>query len=597
MAVLLEIKNACKRYADQVLLDEASATITDDGRVGFIGRNGAGKSTLLRVILGEEELDSGEIVRHPRLRLGHLRQHDPFEPGESAVEFLIRDSGKPDWKCGEVAGDFEIKGRLLEGPVSELSGGWQTRVKLAALLLHEPNLLLLDEPTNFLDLRTQILLEHFLRGYREACLVVSHDRAFLAATCDQTLDLAHGKLTLHPGPVDEYLVHQRERKLTLERTNASILSKKRDLEEFIARNRARASTASQAKSKAKQLAKLEEELEEIAVDPPTAAIRCPEVSPGRGAAVRCRELSVGYPDHTVASDVGLEIVHGARAAIVGDNGQGKTTFLRTLTGSLDPVAGDVRWGHGCEVGTYAQHVYTSLDERQTVIEHLERAAAATTKHQQILDLAAAMLFRESALEKPIRVLSGGERARLCLAGLLLGSANVLVLDEPGNHLDVETLEALANALVSYQGTVIFTSHDRSFMAAVATTVLEVKDGRVVDHHGSYSDYLEKVNSEIDAAEQAAGRHRPAPPPRGKAAAQRGKEEARRERALRKEVANLEKSIQRLDEEKRKRNEELLAATDPAEALRLHEQVVDVEAKLAAAEERWLELHEQFSGDA
>ena len=158
MAVLLEIKNACKRYADQVLLEEASATITDDGRVGFIGRNGAGKSTLLRVILGEEELDSGEIVCHPRLRLGYLRQHDPFQPGESALDFLIRDSGKPDWKCGEVAGDFEIKGAMLTGPVKELSGGWQTRVKLAALLLHEPNLLLLDEPTNFLDLRTQILL-------------------------------------------------------------------------------------------------------------------------------------------------------------------------------------------------------------------------------------------------------------------------------------------------------------------------------------------------------------------------------------------------------------------------------------------------------
>jgi ATP-binding cassette subfamily F protein 3 len=200
MAVLLDIQNASKRYGDQVLLDGASATITDDGRVGFIGRNGAGKSTLLRIILGEEELDSGEIVRHPRLRLGYLRQHDPFLPGESALDFLQRDSGQPDWKCGEVAGEFELKGLLLTGPVKELSGGWQTRVKLAALLLHEPNLLLLDEPTNFLDLRTQILLEHFLRGYREACVVVSHDRAFLNATCDQTLDLAHGKLTLHPGP-------------------------------------------------------------------------------------------------------------------------------------------------------------------------------------------------------------------------------------------------------------------------------------------------------------------------------------------------------------------------------------------------------------
>ena len=595
MAVLLEIKNACKRFADQVLLDDASATITDDGRVGFIGRNGAGKSTLLKVILGEEELDSGEIVRHPRLRMGHLRQHDPFEPGESALDFLMRDSGKPDWKCGEVAGDFEIKGQMLTGPVKELSGGWQTRVKLAALLLHEPNLLLLDEPTNFLDLRTQILLEHFLRGYREACLVVSHDRAFLAATCDQTLDLAHGKLTLHPGPVDEYLVHQRERKLTVERTNASILAKKRDLEEFVARNRARASTASQAKSKAKQLAKLEEELEEIALDPPTAAIRCPEVSPRRGAAVRCRDLSIGYPDHTVASDASLEILHGSRAAIVGDNGQGKTTLLRSLTGSLDPLAGDVKWGHGCEVGVYAQHVYTSLDERQTVLEHLERAAASTTKHQQILDLAAAMLFRESALQKPIRVLSGGERARLCLAGLLLGSANVLVLDEPGNHLDVETLEALANALVGYEGTVIFTSHDRSFMAAVATTVIEVKDRRVIDHHGGYGDYLQKVTSEIDEAEHASGRHRPPPPPRGKAGAPRGKDDARAERAARKEVSNLEKSIQRLDEEKKKRKAELLAATDPAEALRLHEAVVEVEQKLAAAEERWLELQEQIEG--
>ena len=164
MAVLLDIKNASKRYGDQVLLDRASATITDDGKIGFVGRNGAGKSTLLRVILGEEELDSGDVIRHPRLRLGYLRQHDPFLPGESALEFLMRDSGQPDWKCGEVAGQFELKTPHLAGPVQKLSGGWQTRVKLAALLLHEPNLLLLDEPTNFLDLRTQILLEHFLRG-------------------------------------------------------------------------------------------------------------------------------------------------------------------------------------------------------------------------------------------------------------------------------------------------------------------------------------------------------------------------------------------------------------------------------------------------
>ena len=205
MAVLLQILDAHKSYGEQVLLDGAEATLIEDVKVGFIGRNGAGKSTLLKILLDEEELDRGEVVRHPHLRVGYLRQHDPFEPGESALDFLMRDSGQPDWKCGEVAAEFELKGAYLEGLVKELSGGWQTRVKLAALLLHEPNLLLLDEPTNFLDLRTQILLEHFLRNYREACLIVSHDRAFLTATCSHTLDLDRGILTLYPGKVGAYL--------------------------------------------------------------------------------------------------------------------------------------------------------------------------------------------------------------------------------------------------------------------------------------------------------------------------------------------------------------------------------------------------------
>ncbi|MFM8537438.1 MAG: ATP-binding cassette domain-containing protein, partial [Planctomycetaceae bacterium] len=275
MAVLLDIKRACKRYGEQVLLDDASATITDDGRIGFIGRNGAGKSTLLRVILGDEELDAGEIVRHPRLRLGYLRQHDPFLPDETVIEFLKRDSGQAEWKCGEVAGRFEIKGPALAGPVHALSGGWQTRVKLAALLLHEPNLLLLDEPTNFLDLRTQLLLERFLRGFGEACLVVSHDRAFLGSTCDRTLELARGKLAFFPGKVEAFLDPREVRRRHAERVNAATLSRTRELEEFVARNRARASTASRAKSKAKELARLE--FEDIDVAEPTAAIRCPVV--------------------------------------------------------------------------------------------------------------------------------------------------------------------------------------------------------------------------------------------------------------------------------------------------------------------------------
>ena len=225
MASLIQITKASKSYSDQVLLDGADATLSDNVKVGFVGRNGAGKSTLLRVILGEEELDNGEVVLHPTLRLGYLRQHDPFLPGETSLEFLMRDSEQPDWRCGEVAGQFEIKGAYLDGPVAKLSGGWQTRLKLAALLLHEPNMLLLDEPTNFLDLRTQILLEHFLREYRAACLIVSHDRSFLNATCTHTLGLSRGKLSFFPGKVDAFLDFQKEQREREERSNAAIMAK------------------------------------------------------------------------------------------------------------------------------------------------------------------------------------------------------------------------------------------------------------------------------------------------------------------------------------------------------------------------------------
>ena len=296
MAILLQISKATKSYGEQILLDEADASISDDVNTGFIGRNGAGKSTLLRVLLGEEELDSGEVIRHPSLRLGYLRQHDPFQPGETALDFLRRDSNEPDWKCGEVAGDFELKGAYLEGPIAKMSGGWQTRVKLAALLLHEPNLLLLDEPTNFLDLRTQILLEHFLKNHKAACLIVSHDRAFLSATCEHTLSLSRGKLTAFPGKVDGFLEYQAEQRVHQERSNENILAKKKHLEDFIARNKARAATATLARSKAKQLERLE--LNEVEVDEPTARILAPR---GSGAAEGRRRrgagiLVIGYPD-------------------------------------------------------------------------------------------------------------------------------------------------------------------------------------------------------------------------------------------------------------------------------------------------------------
>ena len=460
------------------------------------------------------------------------------------------------------------------------------------MLLHEPNLLLLDEPTNFLDLRTQILLEHFLRNYQEACLIVSHDRAFLRATCSHTLDLSRGKLTLFPGKIDDFLEFQQERREHDERANAAVLAKRRHLEEFIAKNKARASTATRARSKSKQLERLE--TVEIAGDEPTANIRAPLVEPRKGPALRCRDLTIGYPDRAVAADIDLEIDHGWRAAIVGDNGQGKTTFLRTVVDSLEPLAGEVRWGHGCQIGIYAQHVYTSLPEKQTVLEYLEDSAVAGTKTQEILDLAGALLFRGESVKKRIAVLSGGERARLCLAGLLLSQYNVLVLDEPGNHLDVDTVEALAEALLDYKGTVIFTSHDRHFMKRVATCIVEVRDGHVTNYRGDYEAYLYSVNKEIDEGEreQAKGLSK-SPPTAGKPAKAPPRAARRTEREIRKEMTNLERTIARLDEQKRQTNNQLMTATDPAEALRLHNEVTALTTQLAEAEDRWCQLQEEI----
>ena len=588
MAVLLQIQHAEKSYGDQTLLDDAEATLTEGVKVGFVGRNGAGKSTLLRALLGDEELDSGEIIRHPKLRLGYLRQHDPFEPGETGLDFLMRDSGQPDWKCGEVAGQFELKGAYLDGPVSALSGGWQTRLKLAALLLHEPNLLLLDEPTNFLDLRTQILLEHFLKNFKEACLIVSHDRSFLGATCSHTLELSRGKLTMYPDRIDRYLEYKQERREQDERTNAAVLSKRKKLETFIAKNKARASTATQARSKTKQLERLE--TVEVFGDESAPNIRAPQIEPRQGPAVRCVDVSIGYPDHIVATGIDLEIDHGWRAAIVGDNGQGKTTFLRTVVDSLKPQAGEVRWGYGCEIGVYAQHVYTALPQDKTVLDYLNYVSSPSTTSQQILDMAGAMLFRGPAVNKRISVLSGGERARLCMTGLLLGNYNILVLDEPGNHLDVDTVEALADALTAYEGTVIFTSHDRHFMKRVATCVIEVRDGRVTDYRGDYDAYLYAVNREIEEGERAEAARRASVAKASHRPVQRKR--TRTEKEVRKEMQKIEKTIARLDDSKKQVNAKLLETTDADEALRLHTELESITAELTAAEETWGQLYEE-----
>ncbi len=571
------------------MLDGASCALTDDQKVGLIGRNGAGKSTLCRLLLEEEELDAGEVVRSRKLRLGYLRQHDPFLDGETVIGFLQRDSGKPEWRCGEIAWQFQIPDAMLDQPVRELSGGWQTRLKLAALLLHDPNLLILDEPTNFLDLRTQMLLEEFLREFRGGCLIVSHDRSFLERTCTHTLELSRGQMTMFPGGVDDYLENLAERREHDLRVNAATLTKRKQLETFINKNRANANTASQARNKAKQLERLE--LLEVQGEDANVRFSFPKVEPRQGPALRTENLTIGYPDLKVATSAQVEVEHGSRVGVVGDNGQGKTTFLRTVCDSIEPLGGGLKWGFGCQVGVYAQHVYTTLPEQQTVDEYLHYQAAPGTTIQQVKDVAGSFLFGGDMVEKKIQVLSGGERARLVLAGLLLEKHNVLVLDEPGNHLDVETIEALADALCRYEGTVIFTSHDRHFMHRVATAVIEVCDGRVASYPASYDDYVYRVRKELEAGLRSEHTVRSAPTPDG--AASNRKVGGREERELQKRLKSLERKIAKLDEDRNSLQEQLLTVTETVAAQQLHEQLTLSTAEVEQLEEQWLELYNEL----
>jgi ATP-binding cassette subfamily F protein 3 len=487
MTVLLQVNEIHKAYGAVTILDSASASFADDQKIGVIGRNGAGKSTLCRIITGHESADSGTITRNAALRLSYLEQHDTFKPGERVLDFLMRTTRSEHWECGQMAARFQLKNELLEESVRNLPGGYQTRVKLSAMLLGDPNFLILDEPSNYLDLSTLILLENFLLNFRGGYLVVSHDREFLKRTCDHTLEVENGQLALYPGDVEEYFEFKEEQLAQKQAYNRGLDKKREQLQTFIDRFKAKASTATRAQSKMKQLAKLK--TIEIAHPMSTVKIHIPPVEPKAGVAVTCEDLVIGYPEKDIARGIQVEIDRGKHVAVLGNNGEGKTTFLRTLAGDLAPKAGGFRWGAGLKVAYYAQHVFAVLDPEDDIYTYLSRESAPGVTNQDVLNMAGCFLFKGDEVEKKVKVLSGGERARLVLAGLLLSKSHVLLLDEPTNHLDFETVEALGRALKSFSGTILFISHDRTFVNLLASSILEVKKGRILHYPGSYEDYV------------------------------------------------------------------------------------------------------------
>ncbi|MBP9827875.1 ATP-binding cassette domain-containing protein [Patescibacteria group bacterium] len=489
---LLSIHNLHKTYGRQVVLEDISCTISEGQKIALIGRNGAGKSTLLNILMGLEERDSGEIETLPWTQLGLVAQHEILPSDISCEEYCEKKSGKPSWETRKLAARFGLTLAHLAKKPSELSGGYQMRLKIVAMLLQDPTLLLLDEPVNYLDLQTLLLLEQFLADYNGSFVVTAHDREFLQNICNATFEIERGELTTFPGGVEEYLEYKDEQREFLRRTNKKLAKEIAHQQAFVDRFRFKASQASRAQSKIKHIAKLRTQVSAVKSDLATTRITIPTPHFIAGTALRCDKLTIGYGDKVIGDNITFEVIRGEKVVIAGENGQGKSTLLKTIAGRIPELSGQAKWWHKADIGYYDQKTDATLLPDETVLSYLTRMAPLQAPGERILMMAGNFLFRNDDLEKRTNVLSGGERARLCLAGILLHEHSVLLLDEPTNHLDVETAEALALALKEYGGTVIFISHARTFVNALADRIYEVRNGTLKHYTGSYEEYVADV---------------------------------------------------------------------------------------------------------
>ena len=433
---LFEASHLNKMYGRQVVLDDVSFVVHEGQKIALIGRNGAGKSTLLRILTQHEEADTGELRPLPWAKLGVIAQHEALPENGTVEGFLISKSGKEPWEVRKLGARFGLTVTEMTKTPTALSGGYQMRVKIVQMLLQDPTLLLLDEPVNFLDLPTLLLLEKFLTTYPGSFILTAHDREFLQNTCTTTFEIERGRLTVYSGPVEDYLEFKEEQADFQRRHNKKLAREIAHHQEFVDRFGAKASLASRAQSKQKHIAKLRRQVKSIAGDLATIRFTIPCPPFVDGVAVRAEKLGIGYNGLALASQATFEVIRGQKVVLVGENGRGKSTLLKTLAGIIPPVEGTYKWWHRADIGYYDQHNIRDILPNETVLQFLTRMAPLNASGERILMMAGNFLFKNDDLEKPTSVLSGGERARLCLAGLLLHEHNVLLLDEPTDRKSV-----------------------------------------------------------------------------------------------------------------------------------------------------------------
>ncbi|WP_296268446.1 ABC-F family ATPase [Pseudomonas sp. UBA6562] len=521
---MISTANITMQFGSKPLFENVSVKFNNGNRYGLIGANGCGKSTFMKILGGDLEPSGGQVMLEPNTRLGKLRQ-DQFAYEEfNVVDTVIMGNG-PLWKVkaereriyslpemteedgmavAELETEFaEMDGYTAEsragelllglgipleqhfGPMSEVAPGWKLRVLLAQALFSDPDVLLLDEPTNHLDINTIRWLETILTARNSTMIIISHDRHFLNSVCTHMADLDYGELRLFPGNYDEYMTAATQSREQLLSDNAKKKAQIAELQTFVSRFSANASKAKQATSRAKQIDKIQ--LAEVKPSSRVSPfIRFEQTKKLHRQAVVVEKMAKSFDDKVLFKDFSFTVEAGERVAIIGPNGIGKTTLLRTLVGELKPDAGAVKWTDSAEVGYYAQDHAHDFEDDVTLFDWMGQWVSG---EQVIRGTLGRMLFSNDEILKSVKVISGGEQGRMLFGKLILQKPNVLVMDEPTNHLDMESIEALNLALENYPGTLLFVSHDREFVSSLATRIVELTPEGVVDFSGTYDDYL------------------------------------------------------------------------------------------------------------
>ena len=632
--IILQANKIERSFAGEVLFDNISLQVDERDRIALVGKNGAGKSTLLKILVGEEEPTSGEINKKRDLSLSYLAQDSRFESSNTIYDEILhvfddlrkteKSLRQMELEMGEKTGDdleklmqdydrlseefrqaggftyeadirailngFKFDESMWQMKIEELSGGQNTRLALAKMLLEKPNLLVLDEPTNHLDIETIAWLENYLVNYSGALLIVSHDRYFLDKVATITLDLTKHSLDRYVGNYSSF-VEQKEQKLLTEAKNYEKQQKEiAALEDFVNRNLVRASTTKRAQSRRKQLEKMER------LDKPEAGTKSAHMTfhsdkASGNVVLTVEEAAVGYDDQILSEPINLDIRKMNAVAIVGPNGIGKSTLIKSIVGQIPFIKGEARFGANVEVGYYDQ-TQSKLTPHNSVLDELWNDFKLTPE-VEIRNRLGAFLFSGDDVKKTVGMLSGGERARLLLAKLSMENNNFLILDEPTNHLDIDSKEVLENALIDFDGTLLFVSHDRYFINRVATQVLELSEEGSTLYLGDYDYYLEK-KAELEALATA----------QAEAEAASSTEEVtsndyhlqkQNQKELRKitrRIEQLEAEMEELDQKIQDITETMHSTNDAADLVQLQSELDQLTVQQEAVMEEWAELSEQ-----